>query len=88
MKRKIKNEADYWDELLLNESIDVFENDLDKSDKFTAVRPPKVNVTLRLDPTDLSLLKRKSHKLGIPHSQVIASIVHQALRKDKTLVNH
>ncbi len=89
MKKKLyKTEAEYWDELLLNESIEEFSDDLNKSERFTAQRPPKVNVTLRLDPVDLSLLKRKANRLGIPHSQIISSIVHQVLRRDKSLVKH
>lgn len=85
MSKSLLKESEYWDEILLNESIDEFENDLKKSEQFTAQRPPKVNVTLRLDPTDLSLIKRKANRLGLPHSQVIASIIHQSLRKDKSL---
>ena len=83
---KTKKEGKIWDSILLNESIEDFEEDLKNSESFYASRPPKVNVTLRLDPVDLSLLKRKSRKLGLPHSQVISSIIHQVLRKDKSLV--
>lgn len=88
MKTQTKlSEADYWDELLLNESIEEFEQDLRKAERLNAKRPPKVNVTMRMDPNDLSLLKRKANKLGIPYSQIIASIVHQALRNDR-MYNH
>ena len=87
MARQIEKEAIYWDNILENESKTDFENDLKKSERFTAQRPPKVNVTLRLDPLDLSLIKRKANKLGLPHSQLISSIVHQSLRRGKTLVS-
>jgi len=85
MAKNLIKESEYWDKILLNESIEEFENDLKKSERFTAQRPPKVNVTLRLDPADLSLIKRKANRLGLPHSQVIASIIHQSLRKNKSL---
>ena len=86
MPKQIEKESTYWDNILENESLADFENDLKKSEIFSAQRPPKVNVTLRLDPLDLSLIKRKANKLGLPHSQLIASIVHQSLRKEKAFV--
>ncbi len=79
--KKMKNEAKYWDNILKTETIDEFEKDLKKAKTFTAVRPPKVNITLRIEPLDLMLIKRKARQLGLPHSQLIASIVHQELRK-------
>ena len=78
-----KKKTTFWDDLLLNESIEDFEDDLKKSEILKASRPPKVNVTLRLDPADLSLLKRISRKLGLPHSQLISSIIHQVLKNEK-----
>jgi len=86
MPKQIEKESTYWDNILENESLADFENDLKKSEIFSAQRPPKVNVTLRLDPLDLSLIKRKANKLGLPHSQLIASIVHQSLLKEKAFV--
>ena len=85
MPKQIEKESTYWDNILENESPADFESDLKKSEIFSAQRPPKVNVTLRLDPLDLSLIKRKANKLGLPHSQLIASIVHQSLRSEKAV---
>jgi len=84
MPKQIEKESTYWDNILETENLTDFENDLKKSEIFTAQRPPKVNVTLRLDPLDLSLIKRKANRLGLPHSQLIASIVHQSLQREKT----
>ncbi len=88
MPKQIEKESTYWDNILENENLTDFENDLKKSEIFTVQRPPKVNVTLRLDPLDLSMIKRKANKLGLPHSQLIASIVHQSLRKERAFALH
>lgn len=51
--------------------------------KFKRVHPskvdpdPKVMISLRMDPHDISLLRDEADRLGIPYQTLIGSIIHR-----------
>lgn len=51
--------------------------------KFKRVHPskvdpdPKVMISLRMDPHDISLLREEADRMGIPYQTLIGSIIHR-----------
>ena len=42
-------------------------------------------VSLRLDPFDVSMVKRLAHKKGIPHTQLMAIWLHERIDQEKKI---
>jgi len=56
---------------------------LDKTEAFKVPRPARHPVSLRLDPFDISLVKRLARKKGIPHTQLMAIWLHERIEQEK-----
>jgi hypothetical protein len=47
--------------------------------------PPRQPVSLRMDPFDLSMIKRLARKKGVPHTQLMAIWLRERIEKEKSL---
>jgi predicted DNA binding CopG/RHH family protein len=50
---------------------------------FKAQRPPRQPISLRLDPFDISMIKRLARKKGIPHTQLMALWLHEKIDQER-----
>jgi hypothetical protein len=77
MTNKIQKEAKEWDTAIARESIEDVQKLLDYEEVFKAQRLPRQPISLRLDPFDISMIKRLARKKGIPHTQLMALWLHE-----------
>ena len=83
IRNRLKKEAREWDIDIAAESPEQVENLLGKAQSFKASRPPRKPVSIRLDPFDISMVKRLAREKGIPHSQLMAMWVHERVEQEK-----
>ena len=85
MAKNLLKEAHEWDKTIANESPEQAENLLNEAEVFRVSRPPRQPVSLRLDPFDLSMVKRIAREKGIPHTQLIALWLHERIEREKRI---
>ena len=83
IRNKIREEAEEWDTAVAGESVEDVKKQLSKAELFKAKRPPRQPVSLRLDPFDISMIKRLARKKGIPHTQLMALWLHEKVDKER-----
>jgi len=83
IRNNLKEEAKEWDTTIAKESPEQVQNLLDKAETFKVPRPARHPVSLRLDPFDISLVKRLARKKGIPHTQLMAIWLHERIDQEK-----
>lgn len=79
----LKEEAAEWDALLKKTSPDDVAAQLEAAELFQMKRPPRQPVSVRLDPRDLSMLKRIARRKGIPYSQLMALWLHERIEQER-----
>src|SRR3990172_13189224 len=72
IRMKLKREAQVWDSSIAKEKPEEVSRLIEKADLFLAQRPPRQPVSVRLDPFDLSMLKRIARKKGLPFTQLMS----------------
>jgi hypothetical protein len=83
IRNTLKEEAKEWDIAIAGESPTQVQKLLDKAEAFKVPRPARQPVSLRLDPFDISLVKRVARKKGIPHTQLMAIWLHERIDQEK-----
>jgi len=83
IRNNLKEEAKEWDTTIAGESPEQVQKLLDEAETFKVPRPARHPVSLRLDPFDISMVKRLAHKKGIPHTQLMAIWLHERIDKEK-----
>jgi predicted DNA binding CopG/RHH family protein len=83
IRNNLKEEAKEWDTTIAGESSEQVQNLLDEAQAFKVPRPARHPVSLRLDPFDISLVKRLARKKGIPHTQLMAIWLHERIEQEK-----
>ena len=83
----LDKEARELDRLIEGERPEQVDELLDGAELFKAVRPPRQPVSLRLDPFDLSMIKRIAREKGIPHTTLMASWLHEKVEREKDNVS-
>ena len=83
IKKKLKGEAREWDASIAHEKPGKVQEILNKAEPFFAIRPPRQPVSLRIDPFDLSMLKRIARRKGIPFTQLISIWLHEKIEQEK-----
>ena len=81
----LQKEAIKWDAAISDESPEQVQKLLDKAEHFKALRPARQPVSLRMDPFDLSMIKRLARKKGLPHTQLMAMWLRERIEKEKDL---
>jgi predicted DNA binding CopG/RHH family protein len=83
IRNNLKEEAKEWDITIAGESPEQVQKLLDTAETFKVPRPARKPVSLRLDPFDISLVKRLARKKGIPHTQLMAIWLHERIDQEK-----
>ena len=83
IRNNLKEEAKEWDTTIAGESPEQVQNLLDEAETFKVPRPARHPVSLRLDPFDISLVKRLARKKGIPYTQLMAIWLHERIDQEK-----
>ena len=86
IRNNLKEEAKEWDMTIAGESPEQVQKLLDTAETFKVPRPARQPVSLRLDPFDISLVKRLARKKGIPHTQLMAIWLHERIDQEKEAV--
>jgi predicted DNA binding CopG/RHH family protein len=81
--KNLQKEAIKWDKDIQEESPEKTEQLMREAKLFYAVRPPREPVSLRIDPFDISMIKRLARKKGLPHTQLMAMWLHERVEKEK-----
>lgn len=83
IRKKLKEEALEWDASIANETPEKVEELIDEAEPFVSNRPPRRPVCLRIDPFDLSILKRVARRKGIPFTQLMSMWLHERVQQEK-----
>jgi predicted DNA binding CopG/RHH family protein len=83
IRKKLKQEARTWDTSIPHEKPEQVEKFLDKADLFVATRPARRPVSVRIDPFDLSMVKRIARQKGIPFTQLMSMWLHEKIEQEK-----
>ena len=83
IRNKIREEAEQWDRAVAGESVEDVQKQLSGAELFKAKRPPRQPVSIRMDPFDISIIKRLARKKGIPHTQLMALWLHEKIEKER-----
>ena len=83
IRKRLKKEALAWDASISSERGETVETLLDKAEPFDATRPPRQPVSLRIDPFDLSMVKRIARRRGIPFTQLMSMWLHEKVEQEK-----
>ena len=82
-RKSLKKEAIQWDTAISGESPEQIQKLLDDAEPFKVPRPAREPVSLRLDPFDISMIKRLARKKGIPHTQLMAMWLRERIEEEK-----
>jgi len=83
IRNNLRKEAKEWDTTIAGESPEQVQKLLDEAETFKVPRPARHPVSLRLDPFDISLVKRLARKKGMPHTQLMAIWLHERVEQEK-----
>jgi predicted DNA binding CopG/RHH family protein len=83
IRKKLTEEAHVWDSVIAHEKPKKVEELLGKAEPFEATRPARQPVSLRIDPFDLSMLKRIARRKGIPFTQLMSMWLHEKVENEK-----
>ena len=86
IRMRLKREAQAWDSSIAKEKPEGVSRRLEKAEFFLAQRPQRQPVSVRLDPFDLSMLKRIARKKGLPFTQLMSLWLHEKIEQEKTRV--
>jgi uncharacterized protein (DUF1697 family) len=78
----LKKEAALWDGEISHENPEQIQELLNDAETFKVPRPARQPVSLRMDPFDLSMIKRLARKKGIPHTQLMAIWLRERIEKE------
>ena len=81
----LKKEATQWDTAISGESPEQIHKLLNDAEPFKVPRPARQPVSLRMDPFDLSMVKRLARKKGVPHTQLMAMWLRERIEREKSL---
>ena len=81
----LKKEAIQWDTAISGESPEQIQELLNDAEPFKVPRPARQPVSLRMDPFDVSMIKRLARKKGVPHTQLMAMWLRERIDREKRL---
>jgi len=83
IKKNLKEEAKAWDSMIAEESPEHVQKMLDEAEPFKIPRPARQPVSIRLDPFDIAMVKRIARRKGGPHTQLMATWLHERIEREK-----
>lgn len=84
-RKDLKQEAVRWEKEISRETPEQIQGLLNDAEPFQVPRPPRQPVSLRMDPFDLSMIKRLARKKGVPHTQLMAIWLRERVEREKRL---
>ena len=84
-RNSLKKEAIQWDTAIPGESPEQIQEFLNDAESFRVPRPARQPVSLRMDPFDISMVKRLARKKGVPHTQLMAMWLRERIEREKRL---
>ena len=84
-RNSLKKEALQWETDISCESPNQIQELLNDAEPFKVPRPARQPVSLRLDPFDISMIKRLARKKGVPHTQLMAMWLRERIEREKRL---
>ena len=84
-RNSLKKEAVQWDTAISGESPKQIQEFLNDAEPFKVPRPARQPVSLRMDPFDISMVKRLARKKGVPHTQLMAMWLRERIEREKSL---
>ncbi len=84
-RNSLQKEAIKWDTAISGESPEQIQELLNDAEAFEVPRPARQPVSLRMDPFDISMIKRLARKKGLPHTQLMAMWLRERIEKEKKL---
>ncbi|MBW1852466.1 MAG: hypothetical protein JRJ15_13790 [Deltaproteobacteria bacterium] len=87
IRNSLKKEAMKWDSTISGESPERVQEFLNEAEPFKVPRPARQPVSLRMDPFDISMIKRLARKKGVPHTQLMAIWLRERIEKEKNLMS-
>ena len=81
----LKKEAIQWDTAISGESPEQIQELLNDAEPFKVPRLARQPVSLRMDPFDISMVKRLARKKGVPHTQLMAMWLRERIEREKRL---
>jgi predicted DNA binding CopG/RHH family protein len=85
-RNRLRDEARDWDAAILTESPDEVQKLLTEAESFGSRRPVRRPVSLRLDSSDIAMLKRLARRKGIPYTQLMALWLHERIEQEKSAI--
>ena len=85
IRKNLLKEAKEWDVDIAKETANDVQELLNKAEPFKAPRPARQPVSLRLDPYDISMIKRLARKKGVPNTQLMALWLHEKVEHEKKI---
>ncbi|MBW1848770.1 MAG: hypothetical protein JRJ27_16880 [Deltaproteobacteria bacterium] len=82
-RNSLQKEAIQWDAAVSGESPEEIQELLDDAEPFKVPRPARQPVSLRMDPFDISMIKRLARKKGVPHTQLMAMWLRERIEREK-----
>jgi predicted DNA binding CopG/RHH family protein len=82
IRKRLQQEATEWDVSIKAESPENVKELLEQAEIFEVPRPARRAVSFRMDPADISMLKRIARKRGIPYTQLIAMWLHEKIEQE------
>ena len=82
IRKSLQKEAYEWDIRIPTEGAEKVQKLLESAEPFKVARPPREPVSLRLDPFDISMIKRIARNKGIPHTQLMALWLHEKVEQE------
>ena len=83
IRKSLQKEADEWDIRIPTEGPVKIQKLLESAEAFKVTRPPRQPVSLRLDPFDISMIKRIARTKGIPHTHLMALWPHEKVEQER-----
>ena len=84
-RNSLQKEAIQWDAAISKESPEEIQDLINDAEPFKVPRPARQPVSLRMDPFDISMIKRLARKKGVPHTQLMAMWLHERIEREKSL---
>ncbi len=82
IRNSLKKEAGKWDAAIAGETPEHIQKLLNETEPFKVPRPARQPVSIRMDPFDLSMIKRLARRRGVPHTQLMAMWLHERISKE------
>ncbi len=82
-RNSLRKEAIQWDAAISGESPEEIQELLNDAEPFKVPRPARQPVSLRMDPFDISMIKRLARKKGVPHTQLMAMWLRERIEREK-----